>query len=272
MTNQLSRNVTTQVSAAMGRDTKIAWGTYNWPSKMEWFALIHFDLVELREKRDAGLYAMIKGAYNCWLALVSILCLNFLTTIVLTATAAPVYSGLNILYAIMWFAVLAVVDMVLVYQAYYGFAEDAARAKMIAKVLTALMSILLLLQAFGSFGNINGLAGLGGRKFEEAADAGVSGATVSYWQAMSVMESLLWCGDLAGHCWLFYRLVVGPAAVQGPNIPTITTKPASGVDAGAGSKGASGKSSGSGSSSSSNGGGGGAGGASTGAKAPRLGK
>lgn len=167
---QAQKSAKERVAAVVGgQGGKIEWTVYNWPSRSELVSLIHFDLVELKEKRDAGVYGMILGLYRWWGATLALCGLNFVDACILTGVAAPAFSGVNVLFSLIWTIVWAAVGMGMVYQAYKGYAEPSIKAKIIAKVLVCVLYILAITHMTGHFGNVNGLAGerelgVGGRR------------------------------------------------------------------------------------------------------------
>jgi hypothetical protein len=273
---QAQKSAKERVAAVVGgQGGKIEWTVYNWPSRSELVSLIHFDLVELKEKRDAGVYGMILGLYRWWGATLALCGLNFVDSCILTGVAAPAFSGVNVLFSLIWTIVWAAVGMGMVYQAYKGYAEPSIKAKIIAKVLVCVLYILAITHMTGHFGNVNGLAGererelgLGGRRgarsrstlifaththrrhphtdtrpnantllslvcppsplssspsssaglagtrFQEARAEGASDGGVKYWEAVTVVESLLWLGNLVWLSWAALRIFKGPSSAN----------------------------------------------------------
>ncbi len=109
-------------------------------------------------------------------------------------------------------------------------------------MLAAVLVILVMIHMFGAFGNVNGIAGasrapcvgscrrrtqapsplhthphphpapagLGGGRFAAARAAGASSGAVSYWEAMTVVESLGWTAIAGGLGWIAYKLLKPP--------------------------------------------------------------
>lgn len=212
---QAQKSAKERVAAVVGgQGGKIDWTVYNWPSKSELVSLIHFDLVELKEKRDAGVYGMIVGLYRWWGATLALCGLNFVDACILTGVAAPAFSGVNVLFSVIWMLVWAGLGMGMVYQSYKGYAEPSIKAKIIAKVLVCVLFILAITHMTGHFGNVNGLAGLAGTRFQEARAEGASDGGVKYWEAVTVVESLLWLGNLVWLSWAALRIFKGPSSAN----------------------------------------------------------
>lgn len=161
-----------------------------------------------------------------------LLSINALTTFVLTVTGQPAYSGVNLLASLAWFVVLGVSYMAFVYKAYHGWAENSRVSQLIARALIVLTVTLALIQCFGAFGNINGWAGFASGRYSKAAAEGMAPGVVSYWQAMTVLESLAWLGNIGVQMWMTYRMIMGPVAgAQAAPIASHTTKKAAAAPA-----------------------------------------
>ena len=197
----------------------IDWASYNWPTSLEVgglsFGVLHFDLAELKEKRDTGVYALALNGYRWWSLTMALSALNFLDCVVLAAVAGPAYPGINALFSLLWAMVWAPLGMAVVYQSYKGYAENSAAAKMAAKAGAVIVAILLLVMCFGAFGSLNGFASLGGPRLQrDFVGAGGSSDGQHLWTAIVVIESLLWCCDAAAFGWVARRIFLGPAAVN----------------------------------------------------------
>lgn len=153
--------------------------------------------------------------------------INAVTTFVLTVSGQPAYSGVNLLAALAWLVVVGVSYMACVYKAYHGWAENSRVSQLIARALIVVTVTLALIQCFGAFGNINGWAGFASGRYSKAATDGMPAGVVSYWQAMSVLESLAWLGNIGVQLWMTYRMIMGPVAgAQAAPIASHTTKKA----------------------------------------------
>ena len=183
--------------------SKINWEDYNYPTRLEVaglsFGAIHFDLAELKEKRDAAVYTLSLNSYR-WFQFTMCLCLlNFVDSVVLSAVVAKsAYPGINVLFSLIWARVWAPSAMAVDYHIYKGFADNSTMAKMIAKVGSGCIVILLFIMVLGAFGNINGFVNLGSDRIKAVAAAGDGGAgAAQLWTAMCVIESLLWMTNAA---------------------------------------------------------------------------
>jgi hypothetical protein len=123
-------------TAASATLSSIDFTAYNWPTSWEMLSLCHFDLIELREKRSAGMYVMMRFMYNWWLFTLTCCCVNLLTSVSMAIAAAGArgYAGVNILFSIMWLLVLAVLGMLFVYKTYHGVAMPSSVSLLVSKV------------------------------------------------------------------------------------------------------------------------------------------
>jgi hypothetical protein len=144
-----------------GHGGKIEWGTYNWPSsRIEFFSIIHFDLGELKEKRDERIYSLVLWSYRWFLATLALCTLNFVNTIVLSSIVrSPAYAGYYVLISLIWLMVWFVGGMAAVYKGYHGYAEGSGKSKVVARAVGLCLMVLALVHVFGHFANINGIAG-----------------------------------------------------------------------------------------------------------------
>jgi hypothetical protein len=220
-TTNLFGTVQKAAAQATGSEKVINWTAYNWPLPYDFGALLHFDLVELREKRPEGVFHMINAFYSWHRATLLLLAVNFVTTIILVAAAQgsdpaqPAYSGIAILAACAWGIVIPAANMSVVYKAYHGWAEGSRVSQLMARGLMLLTIILAMIQAFGGFGNINGWARFNGASsgsFREADAKRVPAPVISFWQAMTVLESGSWLAQLGVQGWMAYRMMAGPVA------------------------------------------------------------
>ena len=199
----------------------IDWSTYNWPTSLEVgglsFGVVHFDLEELRAKRDAAVFALARDAYRWWQATMLLVALNFVDCIALAAVAPTAYPGINVLFSIVWALVWAPAGMAVVYHAYKGFADNSTASKLAAKAGCGGVAVLLAIMVLGAFGNINGLASLGGPRLQrDFVGAGASADAQRLWTALVVVESLLWAADAAFFAWVARRIFLGPTAQNAP--------------------------------------------------------
>lgn len=195
-----------------GQGGKIDWTVYNWPSRLEVLSIIHFDLAELKEKRDINIYNMTRYSYWWWLSTMFISGINFLDTCILVTLLDPVYPGYTIVFSLIWWLVWTSMGMSCVYFSYHGIVEGSIRSKLISKVLGIILMILSLIHIFGHFGNINGIAAFSGTQFTIARNTnGVASESVSYWEAVTAIESLLWLGNGTALGWFIYRIFKGPS-------------------------------------------------------------
>ena len=114
----------------------IAFDKYNWPVEHEYGSIIHFDLLELKEKRSAGIHFLVQGAYRLVPAAGVICCVNFLTACVMAGAdgGRGVYSIANIFFSLLWALVMPGVAMAFTYKLYRGLAEPNTVSLMTAKV------------------------------------------------------------------------------------------------------------------------------------------
>jgi hypothetical protein len=197
-----------------GAGGKIEWTAYNWPSKREALALVHFDLAELATKRDAPTTALVRGGYRWWLATMALCALNFVDSCILSGVVAHGYHGYNIALALVWAGVWAAAGFAVVWRAYHAYAEGSLKSKAIAKAGVVVLLALALTHVLGAFGNVNGVAGFGGTRFAAARAAGASSSSVTLWEAVTAWESLLWSADLAGLGWFAFRIFKGPSTAN----------------------------------------------------------
>ena len=213
----ISKGVTNVKIPTLASSTqqKINWEEYNWPTTLEVaglsFGVIHCDLSELKEKRDAAVYSLTLNSYR-WFQFTMCLCLlNFVDSIVLSAVAKSAYPGINVLFSLIWALIWAPSAMAVVYHIYKGFADNSTMAKMIAKVGAACIVILLFIMVLGAFGNINGFVSLGSDRIKAVAlsgDGGGGGAA-QLWTAICVIESLLWMSNAACFGYISSQLFSG---------------------------------------------------------------
>jgi hypothetical protein len=197
----------------------IDWAAYNWPTSFEVaglsFGVLHFDLEELRAKRDAAVFALARDAYRWWQLTMCLMALNFVDCIALAAVAPAAYPGINVLFSVIWSMVWAPAGMAVVYHAYKGYADNSTLSKMAAKGGCGAVAVLLAVMVLGAFGNINGLASLGsGRLQRDFAAAGASADAQQLWTGLVVVESLLWAADAAVFGWVARRVFLGPTAAN----------------------------------------------------------
>jgi len=206
---------------AAGARAPLDWSAYNWPTSREVGGLplgvIHFDLEELRAKRDAAVFALARDAYRWWQLTVAIALVNFGDCVGLAAAAPGAYPSVNVLFSLLWAAAWAAGGMAVVYHAYKGFAEDSAASKLAARAGAAAAAPLIAIMALGAFGSVNGLASLGGPRLQgDFARAGASPAAQRLWTGLVVLESLLWLADAAVFAWVARRIFRGPTAANAP--------------------------------------------------------
>jgi hypothetical protein len=199
---------------------KIDWEAYNWPTSLEvaglTFGIVHFDLEELKTKRDAAVHALARDAYRWWQFTMLLSLLNFVDCIALAATSAA-YPGINVLFSLIWALVWAPAGMAVVYHAYKGYAENATVSKIAAKAGAACVAVLIAVMCLGAFGNLNGFASLGGpRLTKEFAAAGGSPGAAQFWTAVVVVESLLWLANGAAFGHVALRIFKGPTVANAP--------------------------------------------------------
>jgi hypothetical protein len=215
------------VSSSLGKvqtstQSKINWEEYNWPTRLEIaglsFGAIHFDLAELKEKRDAAVYTLTLNSYRWFQFTMGLCLLNFVDSIVLSAVAKSAYPGINVLYSLIWALVWAPSAMAVVYHIYKGFADNSTMAKMVAKVGSGCIVILLFIMVLGAFGNINGFVSLGSDRIKAVAAAGEGGAA-QLWTAMCVIESLLWMSNAACFGFISSQLFSGSLSATNTAAP-----------------------------------------------------
>lgn len=96
---------------------------------------------------------------------------------------------------------MASLGFAFVYKAYHGLACPSPASMVIAKACSAALVVLVFIMILGAFGNVNGLLSFTDRRFSLALAGGIAPSSVQYWEAMTVIESLLWTVNLA---WLAY--------------------------------------------------------------------
>lgn len=197
----------------------IDWSAYNWPTSLEVgglsFGVLHFDLEELRAKRDAAVFALARDAYRWWQATMLLCALNFVDCIALAAVAPSAYPGINVLFSVAWALAWAPLGMAVVYHAYKGFADNSTASKLAAKAGCGAVAVLLAFMVLGAFGNLNGLASLGGPRLQrDFVGAGGSADAQQLWYALVVVESLLWTANGAVFAWVARRIFLGPTAAN----------------------------------------------------------
>lgn len=203
-------------ASVSGGGAAISFEQHNWPSAHEWFSFVHFDLVELREKKGVAMYNIVKALYNAFLGALALCAVNFLTCIIMSATAGDsgTYSGSNIAFSILWAAVMGGVGMGATWQIYFGLAAPATFPLLIGKALGATFALLSALMCLCAFGNINGFAAFGTSRFVASRNAGVADSAVDYWMAMTALESLGWLAHVGFTGMALARVFAGVAAEE----------------------------------------------------------
>jgi hypothetical protein len=214
--SSLASAAASTASASVSGGGAITFEQHNWPSSHEYLSFVHFDLIELREKKGVAMYNIVKALYNAFLGALALCAVNFLTCIIMASTAGDsgTYSGSNIAFSILWAAVMGGVGMGATWQVYFGLAAPATFPLLIGKALGATFALLSVLMCLCALGNINGWAAFGTSRFVASRNAGVADSAVDYWMAMTALESLGWMAHVAYVGMALARVFKGVAAEE----------------------------------------------------------
>ncbi len=185
---------------------RIAWDSYNWPHPS--IGVVHLDLAELLAKRPAE-HGLVRQLYWWWGACVAALALNLVDSLVLVSVVrgGAAYSPLAPFYSVLSLLSLGGAAFTVLRAWYHGACESSGRSKTIARGVLALLCFFWLLYALMPSGNVLGLAGFAqSARHEHALSDGTPAAAVTFWQAATAYESLIFAALFGWSCYLAYRL------------------------------------------------------------------
>jgi hypothetical protein len=215
--NQVKGQIAEKISGVVSNKKDIDWKALNFPINRPGLGVIHFDLAELKEKRDEKVHIFILRVYYWFIAVCAVFLFNFMDSIILPATCTKyAYSPFAPAFSVIEMLILLPLAFGTLWVLYYGYAENKGREKTVGKVLLFILVFIFLSFAIASSGNINGFLGYKFAPFSVALDNGAAQSAVNYWKAVIAIESTMWLGLLGFTCYLLYVTFEGLSmAIEG---------------------------------------------------------